>query len=453
MSKRMLLIALSYSLVLGLGVFGGVYFSESTQTGEIWTCPMDLEIRETKAGKCPICGMNLVLESSLSHDHKSAPHNHKPIESESGQIWTCAMHPQIRQDKPGACPLCGMDLTSIVDHTTEGTVLKMTADAVKLAQIQTTPVKFSNSVTKTTPINGRIEVDQTQISTLVSHISGRIEALFVHYPGEKVKQGQKIATIYSPDFITAQKELLEAHKIALAKPELLEAAKNKLKFWKIPSQTIAEILKQGKIQEHIPVYADHTGIVHAKYVAVGNHLTEGQPLFDLQNLGRLWAIFDLYESDLEQVKIGSKIVFTTPAQAAKTFSAKVIFIDPVINFRTHVATIRTEVDNQKGILKPGMFVSGVLHNKLQTKYMSVPRTAVLWTGRRSVVYVKVPNNNLPSFEYRTVVLGTLNGENYTILAGLDLGEEVVTHGAFVIDAAAQLNNQSSMLNQMTSLKE
>ena len=447
MLKKWTLLSLSYLLVLGLGLIGGVYLFDSKATGAIWTCPMHLEIRESEVGKCPLCGMNLVLESSLHH-------NHEVVESEAGQLWTCSMHPQIRQDKSGSCPLCGMDLIPIEgDNADETIILKMTPVAAELAHIQTSKVKLSTISTQATLTEGRLEADQTQIASLVTHIAGRIEQLFVSYTGEKVTQGQKIATIYAPDFITAQKELLEAAKIAQSTPELLQAAKNKLRFWKLPATAIENILKQGEVQEHISVYADYSGIVQNKHVAVGDYLKEGQPLFDLQNLTQLWAIFDLYESDLERVKLGDKITFTTPARPSKTFKAKIIFIEPTVNPKTRVATVRTAVENRSRLLKPGMFISGILQNESAAKYLRVPRSAVLWTGQRSVVYVKVPDRDLPSFEYREVILGLLHGQNYTILEGLEVGEEVVINGAFVIDAAAQFNNQNSMLNRKVSLKK
>ena len=182
---------------------------------------------------------------------------------------------------------------------------------------------------------------------------------------------------------------------------------------------------------------------------MGDHVKDGQSLFDIQNLDKLWVLFDVYEQDLPKIKLGSRIEFETPSLPNKKFKSTVTFIEPVINPATRVATIRTEIGNIGQKLKPEMFVNGVLKSKIAyTSNIVVPKTAVLWTGERSVVYVKTSNEEIPSFEYRKIALGASTGNGYTVEAGLQPGEEVVTNGAFVIDASAQLNNQASMMNGM-----
>ena len=372
-----------------------------------------------------------------------------PSESKTEEIWTCSMHPQIRQPEAGDCPICGMDLIPLeTNNNTNPLVFEMTADAVKIANIQTTLVGSGSVNTKGLKLSGKIKADETNSASIVSHISGRIEKLFISYTGEKVSKGQKIASIYSPKLITAQKELLEANKVKNVNPKLYEATVNKLKFWKITEEQIESIITSEEVIESFNIYAGFSGIVLNKKVSVGDYLNEGEVLFDIQNLNQLWALFDVYESDLGGIKTGSKISFTTPAIPNKIFTSSIVFIDPVINPATRTATIRTTINNQNQLLKPEMFLEGTINNTSSNNVsILVPKSAVLWTGERSVVYVKLPDLPTPSFEFREVTIGESNGTNYTILDGINNGDQVVTNGAFVIDASAQLNNQSSMMNR------
>ena len=306
---------------------------------------------------------------------------------------------------------------------------------------------------KVIPLSGKVQADERLASSLVAHVPGRIEKLFVSFKGEQVRKNQKLATIYSPELITAQRELLEALKLQDLNPGLLEAARNKLKFWKIGKSTIENIEQNGHVQETFTIYAEESGIVTNRRVAVGDYVKQGEALFDLMNLNKVWVLFDAYESDLPNISVGDRIEFTTPSVPNRTFKTRVTFIDPVINPATRVAAVRTEVNNSNGLLKPEMFVNGNLRKHFVKKSnLTVPKSAVLWTGKRSVVYVKVPDVTIPSFQFREIELGESLGDNYQLVSGLEAGEEVVTYGSFTIDAAAQLNNQVSMMNKNVMLK-
>jgi Cu(I)/Ag(I) efflux system membrane fusion protein len=381
-------------------------------------------------------------------------HSEPSSNQTESEIWTCSMHPQIRQNEPGDCPICGMDLIPASQGSSDNEIgFQMTADAIKLANIQTTIIGNADAYEGATlKLNGKIQANETKSASLVTHIPGRIEKLYVSYTGEQVNKGQKIATIYSPELITAQKELLEAKKIQDISPGLLTAAKNKLKYWKIGEQVIQDILTSGTIRENFNIYADHSGVVNQKRVSVGDYRSTGEVLFDVQNLYSLWALFDVYENDLSQVKIGRNIYFTTPSALNKRFKAKITFVNPVIDPNTRAATIRAEVSNTTGKLKPEMFITGELQTSKKSDNLTVPKSAVLWTGQRSVVYVKIPDTDIPSFEYREIEIADATASGYAVVSGLAYGEEVVTNGAFVIDASAQLNNQVSMMNKNVMAK-
>ncbi|MEO0337712.1 MAG: efflux RND transporter periplasmic adaptor subunit [Bacteroidota bacterium] len=383
-------------------------------------------------------------ETSPAMDH----HHH-----EEGEIYTCSMHPQIRQNEMGICPICEMDLTlASTSQNSDPLVLEMTKEAMKLAAIETTVIGTSDKGTTTgiLKLNGKIQADERRSSSLVSHLPGRIEQLHVSFTGEYVRTGQKLATIYSPELISAQRELIEAARLRKVNPALLDAAKSKLRNWKISEEQIRMLEMNFRIQENFILRAEASGVVSNKKVSVGDHVSEGQVLFEVTDLNRLWVILDAYEEDLSKIKMGDQVSFTTPGIPDQSFTTRINFIDPTINPATRVASVRGEISNARSQLKPEMLIMAQLAqkaNKTATQLL-VPRTAVMWTGKRSVAYVKEKDKEMPSFRYQELKLGDRIGENYVVLDGLEPGAEVVTYGNFVIDAAAQLNNQQSMMNDL-----
>lgn len=398
----------------------------------------------------------MFIMGSSGHHENDGHMSEQASTPESETIWTCSMHPSIRQPEPGDCAICGMDLIPADESSSDDPlVLQMTPEAVKLANIQTSTVQASGGTSdQSLRLSGKVQADERLASSQVAQVAGRIEKLYVSFTGEQVRQGQKLADIYAPELITAQRDLLEARKLAELNPGLLDAARTKLKYWKITDEQIAQIEESGEIQETFPLRATASGIVMNRRVSVGDYVSQGEPLFELMGLQRVWVLFDAYEEDLAKLRLGSKISFTTPALPSSSFEAPISFIDPVINAQTRTAAIRVELSNPGGHLKPEMLVNGtVAQSATGTAQVQVPKSAVLWTGTRSVVYVKVPDTDVPSFQFREVELGDAVGESYAIRSGLEVGEEVVTYGGFVIDAAAQLNNQTSMMNQDVLLKE
>ena len=376
-------------------------------------------------------------------------HEHLSVFGED-TLWTCSMHPQIKLGEPGSCPLCGMDLipaTQMTSGSGNPMVYEMTPEAVALAQIHTTKVGGSNASGELF-LTGKIQADERENASVTAKFPGRIEKLFVTFTGERVQAGQKLATIYSPELLSAQRELIEASKSKDDFPELYQASKEKLRLWKLNESQILAIEQGGAVKDQIDILADQSGVVTERNISVGDYVNTGQVLFNVVNLNKLWVLLDAYESDLNYIKLGDPINFSVSGQSSEAFQAKVSFIDPLLDPNTRAASIRAEISNSRQKLKPEMFVTAKI--KIQSKGsesgISIPRTAVLWSGKRSVVYVKVAGER-PSFEMREVTLGSRLGENYQIESGLQSGEEVVTNGVFVIDAAAQLSGQYSMMNR------
>lgn len=364
-------------------------------------------------------------------------------------IWTCSMHPQIRMTKPGKCPICGMDLIPLVQGgaVEDSEAIRFTKEATALANVQTTVVSRQQPV-KELRLYGKLQADERLLQNQVAHIPGRIERLLVNFTGEPVRKGQALALIYSPELVTAQQELLETAKDKQQQPELYQAAKEKLHLWKLSDRQIAQIESIGRIKNNVEITANTSGIVTGKRVSNGDYVSQGMVLFDIANLSSLWVMFDAYESDLPFIKKGDKISFTIQALPGESFEGAIKFIDPVIDPTNRVSKVRVEIGNHTGKLKPEMFATGIIKANL-SEYKNkivVPSSAVLWTGKRSIVYVKQPNTEEHIFKMREIELGPKLGDSFVVEGGLSDGEQIITQGTFSVDAAAQLEGKPSMMN-------
>ncbi|OAV69659.1 Cation efflux system protein CusB precursor [Bacteroidales bacterium Barb6XT] len=394
-----------------------------------------------------------------NNSNEAAEHAH--TESES-HVWTCSMHPQIRQDKSGKCPICAMDLIPLraagapaSGAALDPDALMMSDEAVALANIQTTVVSRTQPI-KEIRLYGTIQADERRARSQVSHVNGRIEKLFVNFTGETVRQGQTIATVYSPDLLNAQQELLEAAKSQSFQPLILMAAREKLRLWKLTDFQIEEIERSGTASPLMDITANTAGTIIAKRVEQGDYVTPGSILFDIADLSSVWAIFNAYESDLPFLHAGDLAEYTLQALPGKTFTGRITAIDPILDKTTRTAKVRIETPNPSLRLKPEMYAAALVKTSLKgdpanadanaADAIVIPKTAVLWTGKRSIVYVKQPDSDQPVFRLREITLGTPLDNAYTVLSGLSEGEEIVTNGTFTVDASAQLEGKRSMMN-------
>lgn len=380
---------------------------------------------------------------------KEEKHDHS-TEVAQGTIWTCAMHPQIRMEQPGKCPICGMDLIPLAQSGTSSidpNAVHLTKEAAQLANVLTSVVSKQKPF-KEVRLYGKVQADERLLQSQVAHVPGRIEQLYVNFTGESVEKGQILAQIYSPEIITAQQELLESARTKISQPAIYEATKEKLRQWKLTENQITTIEESGTAQNTVDVVSNSNGIVTARRVNSGDYVSQGTVLFDIADLSKVWVLFDAYESDLQFLRRGEKISFTLQALPGIDYSGVIAFIDPVIDPITRVAKVRVETGNHAGKLKPEMFATGIVSSSLD-EYQNniiIPRSAVLWTGRRSIVYVKQPDTEEPVFTIREIGLGPMLGESYVVTDGLAEGEEIVTQGTFSVDAAAQLEGKPSMMN-------
>ncbi|MFA6292913.1 MAG: efflux RND transporter periplasmic adaptor subunit [Victivallales bacterium] len=431
-----------------------------------------------------------------------------PAETSDRQVkdWTCSMHPQIRQQKAGNCPICGMDLIP-VNVTAGGKAgkaeLKLSDEAVKLAEIETVPVQ-RKFVSAEIMMLGKIAFNESTISTINARMPGRIDRLFVNYTGIAVKKGEHIAEVYSPDLLLAQQELIQAlNLLKTSKPgdefaaRTLNSVKEKYRLWGFSEEQVQEIINRGKVADRLTITAPMSGIVTEKDVLEGVYYEKGAKLFTIADLSKVWVNLEAYETDIPWIKYGQDVEFTTEAYPGKTFKGTIAFIQPVMNESTRTVKVRLNADNHDGMLKPGMFVRATLHAKIAAngkvidtslagKWISpmhpeiikdgpgscdicgmalvpaeslgfadpddkklapplvIPASAPLITGKRALVYVAAPGKT-GIYEGREIRLGPLAGAYYIVESGLKEGDNVVTKGNFKIDSSLQIEAKPSMM--------
>ena len=377
---------------------------------------------------------------------KEESHNH-----EQSVTYTCSMHPQITQDAPGSCPICGMALIE-KDQNTSGTdpsTLSFTEEALSLMKVETFIVGQSVGSSSSKELSGSIQIDETKRFDQTTKYGGRIERLLVHSEGEVIRKGQKIAEIFSPEIYKAQKELLIAAGSKNSQPQYYQAVRKKLRIMKFSDQWIDALESRGEAQAYFDLVAEMDGTIIDLAVSEGNAVKQGQVLYRSADLSKVWAQLDGYENDLENVSVGQIVLIKSPNLSTFRSEGAISFIDKVINDKTRTYNIRVEVSNESGVLKPGMFVQATLEPR-ESNGLQIPASAVLWTGKRSLVYVQTASL---SFVLREVEIGQADAEYYKVLSGLTIGESVVVSGAFQIDASAQLRGLQSMMSYQTEAGE
>lgn len=376
-------------------------------------------------------------------------------EGDGPKLYTCSMCPQVKQDHPGKCPICGMDLIPVKEGETVSSdidpdAVMMSDEAMALANIET-EIVGSGIGDKEIRLFGKIEPDQRLQQTQAAYAAGRIEKLYINAVGDRVGQGQTLALIYSPELYASEQELLAAmtYPEGPQRTALVSAAEEKLRLMNITQAQIDEVKKSGKASPYIPLKANTSGTVIAKKVSQGDYVSQGSPILVIANLSRVWAIFQAYEGDLPFVKVGANVQFTSEALPGEVFNGRVTFIDPILDAKSRTAGVRVELANGKGLFKPEMLLTGVAqaNMKQHTDDIVIPKSAVLWTGNRSVVYIKDDTEEQPTFMMRQITLGPALPDGYVVTDGIAEGEELVVNGVFAIDASAQLQGKRAMMSQ------
>ena len=392
----------------------------------------------------------LLIGGSGSDSQEELPTDHSAMDHAEGTTWTCSMHPQIQREEPGNCPICGMELIPMKEDEDDGEAgqysVKLSNAAMKIAEVEMSTIE-RKAPYKEVYLPGKVMADERNIAELTARYPGRIEKLTVNFTGQKVRKGQVLAKIYSPELVTAQRELFEAMKFKETNPSYYRATRNKLKLWDLTEAQIDQIEQSGDVDFNFDVLSPITGTVTMRHVTLGDYVKEGTALFEVVDLSHVWVMFDAYESDIPWIKMRDKIKFSIKSIPGREFNATVTFIDPVLNPMSRVAKVRAELDNPRDLLKPEMLADGILKTMLPGSgdQLVIPKSAVLWTGKKAVVYVMTDDHN-NMFQFREIELGADAGDYYVVESGLSEGEMVATNGVFKIDAAAQLKGEKSMMN-------
>ena len=409
------------------------------------------------------------VPSGSEHDHDHHDHSHSnsgqnASGSNNNEVWTCSMHPSVQDDGPGSCPICGMDLIPAASQEREDDfTMVMTESAIRLANIQTTPVVRDVPVREVV-LPGRLRVDERRITRVTAYFPGRIITSKVNFTGASIHRGEPMATIYSPELLTVQRELLEAVSQKERNPRLYESARTRFELWGFSDRQIDAIIERGEVQRELEILAPVDGVVLQRNVTDQQYVSEGTVMYEVADLRRLWLVLEAYEEDFSWISVGDSVRFRLRGELfahrhdgsggsngghrmAGGHHAVVSFIDPVVHPQRRTAGVRANIDNAGGRLKPDMLVTGILRAQMAEPKLMVPATSVLWTGPRSLVYVRDPDADVPTFKAREVTLGPRAGDFYIILDGLEEGEDVVFNGAFRIDSEFQLADRFSMMNR------
>jgi membrane fusion protein, copper/silver efflux system len=379
-------------------------------------------------------------------------------------VWTCAMHPQIRRAEPGNCPICGMTLIPVgrgVDDDADDARVTLSERAKTLSKIRTSAVRRMAHPAADLRLLGRVEADETASKTVTAWVSGRVDRLHVNATGARVRSGQTIATLYSPETFAAHQDLIAARRqverlrdasetARNAAQAALDASRERLKLLGVTAAAVREMERAESPSRSLPIRSPFAGTVIERMVAEGAYVQTGEPLYRIADLSRVWVQLDAYERNLARIRVGQEVVIHVDALPDDAFEGRVAFVDPTIDAARRTTRVRVEVPNPEGELRPGMFAQGAVRSASSDDVESplvVPHTAPLFTGRRSLVYVEVPDAERPTYEARVVRLGPRTGDVYPVVAGLEEGERVVTRGTFVIDADLQIRGGSSMMTR------
>jgi RND family efflux transporter MFP subunit len=362
-------------------------------------------------------------------------------------LYTCGMDPQVVQDKPGNCPICGMKLTPVRKQAVAAST-QVAADSSQTIAID--PVTTQNMGIRTARVTrgplrrtirtvGTIEYNETALEDVTTKFKGWIEKLYVDATGQQVHRGDPLFEIYSPELYSAQREYLVARGQATNSADSASfrtSALTKLKFFDISEGQIAELERTGQPTKTLRILAPMDGVVVEKMAVQGQMVDPGMKLYRLADLGLVWVQAQIYEQDLAYLKLGQEATVTLSYLADREFRGRVTYIYPNVDEKTRTARVRMEFHNPGFFLKPGMFATVRVSSELDPSALLVPDMAILRSGEKNTVFVALEAGK---FEPRTIILGPqAEDDMYQVISGLKEGERLVTSGQFMLDSESQL---------------
>ncbi len=392
-------------------------------------------------------GMLLISGCSKGRDQGGATASQQPK-----TLYTCGMHPQVVQDHPGNCPICGMKLTPILNVPSQSisidpaTIQNM---GIRTATVTRGPLR---RVIRTV---GVIDYDETTLGDVTTKFKGWIEKLDVNATGQLVMRGDPLFQIYSPELYSAQVEyLLATSSPTNATPsdeEIRTSALTKLKFYDISDEQIAELERTRQPQKTLRILAPQDGFVIEKNVVEGQMVDSGMKIYRLADLGLVWVQADIYEQDLAYLKLGQEATVTLSFLPDREFRGRVTYIYPNVDEKTRTARVRMEFHNPGYYLKPGMFATVKVVSELEPSTLLIPDMAILRSGEKTTVFVALDGGK---FDPRTVTLGPqAENDQYQVLSGLSEGERIVTSGQFMLDSESQLREAIQKMREPRKASE
>lgn len=305
---------------------------------------------------------------------------------------------------------------------------------------------------------GLVKEDETRIRALTARVDGFVEQLDVDFTGQLVDEGEPLLGLYAPEVVAAQSELLlaldlersvsrgDAEAMASAS-RAVHAARQRLKLWNVPDDVVARVERTGQAERVVPLRSPYGGFVVEKRVVLGQRIMAGEPLYRLADLSVVWVEGEVFEQDLPLVRVGLTVTATFPALPGVERRGRVTYVYPTVDPSTRTARVRVELDNPGFRLKPGMYGSLDFEGRLADG-LTIPRSAVVATGTRNLVFVKLPDGR---FDPREVVVGAATAERIQILHGLAIGDTVVASGTFLVDAESNLGSLLGGMGDMPGM--
>ena len=381
-----------------------------------------------------------LLVSSCGKSSTHQGHEDSKATSQTEDYYTCPMHPQVKSDKPGVCPICHMDLVKAsnsrqMEASTDESMVPLNDRDQILANVATVIAKYE-SIEHIVRAFGTLEIPEPNKTIISARFNGRIEKLHVNAVGTKVKKGQPLFDVYSPDIVQAVNEYRQAlTSSSQTKDNFLIVAKSKLQLLGLTEKQISILETIESVPLVFTYHSPASGIIIDKKIVEGIYVTEGISLYDVSDISTLWNIADVYETDASYIRDGERATMSIASYPDQTFPATVSLIYPVVNPQSRTVKVRLTVNNADDKLKPNMYTETVFQRK-KDKSLTVPVSAVLITGKRNLVYIKAEHEN--HFEAREIGIGTRFNGKYEVTWGLEEGEEVVSEGGYLIDSESQL---------------
>jgi Cu(I)/Ag(I) efflux system membrane fusion protein/cobalt-zinc-cadmium efflux system membrane fusion protein len=421
-----------------------------TEGAQLWTCGMHPQVIQEEPGTCPICGMNLTpVKESPTSSPADTPKEKKI------KYWVAPMDPNYISDKPGKSPM-GMNLVPVYEEE-EPAATEIHVDpnfiqnfAVRTAVVEKGPIPI---VIRTI---GTLDYNQKNIVSVNTKFEGWIEKANVNYLGESVHRGEVLFEIYSPQLVTTQQEYLAAldyveklsangAKDAVARARsLLEATHERLHYWDITDEQIAELKSNKRPARTLKILSPASGIVIEKMgdSLEGMKLTPGMNVFKIADLSNIWAEIEVFESQIQHLRLGQTASITLDAFPGRRWTGKIIYLDPTLDEQTRTLKAHVEILNPDRKLRPEMYANVEIRVQAVSGVVKVPDEAILHSGERSVLIVEKQKGY---FEPREVTLG-VSGEGYSqVIHGLNEGETIVLSSQFLIDSESNLQEAISKM--------